>query len=440
MISPGGLPAIKPRRPMKVVHLASELSGGAGLAALRLHAALRRSGTDSELVHRSGAADVSAVRQFNPEGSLARRYLDRMADQRIWAVKKPEAPLWSRSRRFVRGNLAQAIGQADLVHLHWIAKWLDYRALFGAMPRDIPVVLSLHDASFLTGGCHQNNDCMDYLTECRQCPQLRNGFLHDRALSGFHVRRMAYAGRRITAVPVSGWTAERARGAALFRGVTVADAVYPGVDTAEFQPLDRGICRSLLGLPADGAVIATGCADLSDRNKGLRILLEALAHSSAGLKQELHLLTFGAGAQFPETAGVRVHQFGYTGSPKVLAQFYSAADLCCVPSLMETFGMTAAEASSCGTPVLAFRTGGLADAVTHGETGLLVDEVGDPMALAQGVMSLLRDSGRREEMGRRGRARALAELDITQSAAKFAALYAGLVPGGSPGNSSAVPG
>jgi hypothetical protein len=62
------------------------------------------------------------------------------------------------------------------------------------------------------------------------------------------------------------------------------------------------------------------------------------------------------------------------------------------------------------------------------------------MALAQGVVSLLRDSVRREEMGRRGRARALAELDITQSAAKFAALYAGLVPGGSPGNSSAVPG
>ncbi len=425
---------------MRVVHLASELSGGAGLAALRLHAALRRSGIDSELVHGSGAADASAVRQFNPGGSLARRYLDRMADQRIWAVKKPEAPLWSRSRRFVRGNLAQSIGHADLVHLHWIAKWLDYRVLFEAMPRDLPVVLSLHDASFLTGGCHQNNDCMAYLSECRQCPQLRNGFLHDRARSGFQVRRRAYAGRRITAVPVSEWAAVRARGAALFRGVKVADAVYPGVDTAEFQPLDRGICRSLLGLPADGAVIAAGCADLSDRNKGLRVLLEALAHSSARLKQELHLLTFGAGALFPEIEGVRVHQFGYTGSPKVLAQFYSAADLCCVPSLMETFGMTAAEASSCGTPVVAFRTGGLVDAVTHGETGLLVDEVGDAVALAQGMMSLLRDSGRREEMGRRGRARAVAELDIAQSAAKFAALYSALVPGGSHGNSPALPG
>lgn len=426
--------------PMRILHLATELSGGAGLAALRLHEALRSTGVDSELIHGSGSTGVSAVRQFNPDGSLARRYLDRIADQRIWALKKPEAPLWSRTRRFVRGGLAGAVAGADVIHLHWIAKWLDYRMLFEAIPLEIPVVLSLHDASFLTGGCHQNNDCGSYLTECRKCPQIRHGFLNDLALRGFRERQRAYEGRRITAVPVSRWTAERARGAALFRGVTVADAVYPGVDTAEFKPLDRGICRSLLGLPADGAVIATGCADLSDPNKGLRVLLEALAHSSAGLQQELHLLTFGAGALLPEIEGVRVHQFGYTGSPKLLAQFYSAADLCCVPSLMETFGMTAAEASSCGTPVVAFRTGGLGDAVTHGETGLLMEKVGDPMALAHGMMSLLRDSRRREEMGRRGRARALTELDIAQSAAKFTSLYSGLVPGGSPGKCSAVPG
>jgi glycosyltransferase involved in cell wall biosynthesis len=413
---------------MKVVHLAAELSGGAGLAALRLHAALGKSGVDSELIHGSGSAGISAVRRFNPGGSAARRYLDRFADQRIWAVKRPEAPLWSRTRRFVRGGIAGALAGADVIHLHWIAKWLDYRSLFAEMSRDVPVVLSLHDASFLTGGCHQNDDCTAYRTECRQCPQLRNGFLIDRALLGFRERRRAYHGRRITAVPVSAWTAARARGAALFRGVTVSDAVYPGVDTEEFQPLDRSTCRSLLGIPPDGPVIASGSADLSDRNKGMRVLLEALAHSAAELKQELHLLTFGAGASFPAIDGVRVHQFGYTGSPKVLAQFYSAADLCCVPSFMETFGMTAAEASSCGTPVVAFRTGGLPDAVAHGETGLLVDEVGDPRALAEAIMTLLRDAGRREAMGHRGRARALAELDIVHSAARFADLYAALVP------------
>jgi glycosyltransferase involved in cell wall biosynthesis len=408
---------------MKVVHLTSELTGGAGLSALRLHAGLRTSGVDSELVHGSGVPGVPAARQFNPAGNLSRRYLDRFADQRIWAVKVPEAPLWSRSRRFVRGDMQTAVAGAEVVHLHWIAKWLDYRALFAAIPREVPVVMSLHDASFLTGGCHQNNDCEAYRAECRRCPQLRAGGIRDPAFRGFRERRKAYAGRRITAVPVSRWTAERARSAQLFRDVTVAEPIYPGLDTTAFQQLDRRACRSLLGIPESALVVASGCADLSDRNKGMGVLLESLERTAALLKKEVHLLTFGGGALLPETGGVRVHPFGYTGSPKVLAQFYSAADLCCVPSLMETFGLTAAEASACGTPVVAFRTGGLPDAVAHGETGILVDEVGDPAALAESITALLRDPAGREQMGRHGRSRALAQLDIGITVARFKELY-----------------
>jgi glycosyltransferase involved in cell wall biosynthesis len=90
---------------------------------------------------------------------------------------------------------------------------------------------------------------------------------------------------------------------------------------------------------------------------------------------------------------------------------------------METFGLTAAEASACGTPVVAFRTGGLPDAVAHGETGILVDEVGDPAALAESITALLRDPAGREQMGRHGRSRALAQLDIGITVARFKELY-----------------
>jgi D-inositol-3-phosphate glycosyltransferase len=55
-----------------------------------------------------------------------------------------------------------------------------------------------------------------------------------------------------------------------------------------------------------------------------------------------------------------------------LPLFYSAADVCVVPSFYESFGLVALEAMACGTPVVASRVGGLAGTVRDGETGYLI--------------------------------------------------------------------
>jgi glycosyltransferase involved in cell wall biosynthesis len=88
-----------------------------------------------------------------------------------------------------------------------------------------------------------------------------------------------------------------------------------------------------------------------------------------------------------------------------LAQLYSRADICVVPSLWaEPFGMVAVEAMASGRPVVASKIGGLADSVVDGETGYLVPP-GDAAALADKLRVLLDDPQLRAEMGRRGRAR-----------------------------------
>jgi D-inositol-3-phosphate glycosyltransferase len=55
-----------------------------------------------------------------------------------------------------------------------------------------------------------------------------------------------------------------------------------------------------------------------------------------------------------------------------LPLFYSAADVCVVPSFYESFGLVALEAMACGTPVVASRVGGLEVTVRDGETGYLI--------------------------------------------------------------------
>lgn len=75
-----------------------------------------------------------------------------------------------------------------------------------------------------------------------------------------------------------------------------------------------------------------------------------------------------------------------------------------VPSLLEPFGLVAIEAMAYGRPVVASRTGGLAEIVVDGETGRLVPP-GDPQALAQALEELLGDPRRALWMGEAGRLR-----------------------------------
>jgi glycosyltransferase involved in cell wall biosynthesis len=84
---------------------------------------------------------------------------------------------------------------------------------------------------------------------------------------------------------------------------------------------------------------------------------------------------------------------------KAVLEAYRSADIVCVPSLQEGQGIVALEAQACGVPVVATRAGGLAEAVLHKRTGLLV-LVGDTSALARALTKLAGSPALRREFGR----------------------------------------
>ena len=73
-----------------------------------------------------------------------------------------------------------------------------------------------------------------------------------------------------------------------------------------------------------------------------------------------------------------------------LAEYYRAADVVMIPSRSEAFGLVAAEAQSCGVPVVAARVGGLEHVVADDLSGILVDGW-DPEDHAAAVVSVLSD-------------------------------------------------
>jgi len=161
--------------------------------------------------------------------------------------------------------------------------------------------------------------------------------------------------------------------------------------------------------------------------KGHRFAIAAmpqiLAHTPGA-----RLLIVGSGPLEAELKGL-VAGLGLTGCVDFLGfvqevrTAYAVMDLLLVPSLSEAFSLVTVEGMMMELPVVGARTGGIAEIVLDGETGVLVPP-GDSAALAEACQGLLSRPEVAKEMGRRGRRRALAEFDPEQFITRHETLYA----------------
>jgi len=189
--------------------------------------------------------------------------------------------------------------------------------------------------------------------------------------------------------------------------------VHPGVDSTVFRAGRRDEARAALGLRADASLVMF--AGRIQPLKAPDVLVAAAAEMlrlDPALRSRLVVAVVGGasgtGLEHPTALAELSHRLGLddvvrfvpTVSQAGLADWYAAADVVCVPSYNESFGLVAIEAQSCGTPVVAARVGGLPTAVTDGVTGLLIDGH-QPADYAAALHRLLTDAQLRESMGQK---------------------------------------
>jgi glycosyltransferase involved in cell wall biosynthesis len=202
---------------------------------------------------------------------------------------------------------------------------------------------------------------------------------------------------------------------------------YSGVDCSIMASSEWSHdIRAQHGVPREALLLGT-VANLLPL-KGYEVMLDALPAILSAMPAVRYLIIGGGEAEYGarlKTMAVergiaeRVHFAGFQDS---VASYLSALDLYVHPSLKEAFGLAVVEAMAMGKAVVATTTGGLPEVVAQGETGLLVPP-GDAESLAAAVVSLLEDKVRREQMGRKGRARAQERFSLDASVSHMEQLY-----------------
>ena len=167
----------------------------------------------------------------------------------------------------------------------------------------------------------------------------------------------------------------------------IVHVVTPGVDLYTFIPgAGKVAAREFVGIDADALVVSF--VGRIQPHKGPEVLIRAtseLVKHSPHLRPKLVVNVIGgaSGANGEEVERLQelttwlgiddVVRFMPPTPRADLPQWYRAADLVCVPSYSESFGLVALEAQACGTPVVATAVGGLRTAVADGISGVLVD-------------------------------------------------------------------
>jgi glycosyltransferase involved in cell wall biosynthesis len=193
------------------------------------------------------------------------------------------------------------------------------------------------------------------------------------------------------------------------------------VDTEVFNAGEgRARAKERLGLPTNHPVVLMTAANLENRWKGAAHGVEAL---NAVAPSRASVILVGENSD-RVASQLQCDAIAYPreGDRQKMADYYRAADVTLVPSLEDICPLVVPESMACGTPVLAYATGGIPEVVSHGAGGLVARR-GDVAALAAIIRSVIDDAALRSRLAVTARERAVNEFSLTRYAERVLGVY-----------------
>lgn len=409
-----------------------DYTGGAARAAYRLHTGLKRIGHDSKIYAMQKDSFDETVYQFEkikiPKDLKSRltRYIHNRritkSLEKYKASRLTGCELFSDCRTCYGASVIEQLPLSEVINLHWIAGFIDYKSFFTNIAGSIPIVWTLHDMNPFTGGCHYDNNCKKYMNGCGRCPQLDSNDKNDLSMDIWQRKKEIFeklAPSHLHIVTPSKWLAELASNSPLLKKFDVS-VIPNGIDIDKLAPRNKKFARSIIGIPENARVVLFVAHSLTEKRKGFSFMAQAMKLAARKIKN-LFLLSLGNSHVMFDSSVPRLH-LGYISQERILSMIYSAADIFLISSIQDNLPNTVLESMACGTPVLGFNVGGIPEMVTVGKTGILVDS-GDINALSEAVSKALNTPSLLTEMSYKSRQVAEQNFNLLIQAQRYQKIY-----------------
>lgn len=369
---------------MNILHINTYAAGGAAIACLRLHKALLQQNVRSRVLLRYSDESAYLPEQCfvfpTPNRSITNRITSRL--KRILKYSYPYQEKLAQLKQFRQGleiitypfspcDITQSplYQQADIIHLHWVADFLDWYTFFKKNQK--PLIWTLHDQNPFLGIEHYQEryggiDNSGNIV-ARQISHIE--LKEEEKMLAFKSKAILQNKKPIYVVAPSRWMLQQSQKSQILGKYPHFHIPYAQPNHI-FRPLEKSSCRQLLGIPTDKKVILFVSHWLPSLRKGF-FLLESVIETIAD--DSIVFVTIG---QSPKNFSCKqtIH-LGEIKDERLMCAAYSAADLFVSPSLMDNLPNTIAESLLCGTPVVAFPVGGIQEMIQDYKNGFLCPEV-----------------------------------------------------------------
>lgn len=383
-------------RRLKVAHFSFSDTYGAMGAAYELHKGMMQKGINSKFYVRGKTRFDDSIIELGYYDSTEERLL-RVIDKLYFDSNKKEpgtAPIhfdclglhWDK-------QLENELKEYDIIHIHWVAGFLNIDNIYQLSKLNKPIVWTMHDFHPFTGGCHYPESCREYENECSSCCELKENST-DITKHILLEKQLKYP-CNIHVVVASAWLKDIVQHSKVFRN-NPCEVIPIGIDTKCFVPKNKVDMKHKLGLSADVKVILIGAQALAQKIKGYHNINKTIKIIKANSycndlikKGKLCLLAFGSNDNMEyHDKDIPIINVGFIKDREKLCEVYNAADVFVFPSVQDTFGMTAVEAMSCGTPTVAFDVSAMRDVIISGINGYKA-EVNDIKSMADHIIHIL---------------------------------------------------
>ena len=353
---------------MKIVHISTFKNGGAGTAALRLHFQLLQKGHESTFLFLHKGKETETIFKYSKKINLIELLyrvlkklglppnLEQSNDYKIRRYKRKFELFSFAHTPYTKLKKHRLLQECDIIHLHFVANFIDYVSFFNVVKK--PIVWTLHDMNPFQGGFHYKND-----------ENLFSDKLDGLDEEQFAIKKKALeqlSNKTIEVVSPSKWLMGQSLHSELL-GRFPHYHVPNGVDTGIFKPRNQAYCRKNLGLSQDKPIVLFVAESVSSYRKGFDRVLKLI-----GDKEFCGAYNFVALGSIKKREQVKgITYMGSIHDEKEMSFAYNAASVFILPSREDNLPNTMIESLCCGTPVVAFPTGGITETITNGENGFL---------------------------------------------------------------------